>query len=77
MPEELKTGKYKHYKGKLYQVLGVARHTETDEFLVAYQALYDSEEFGSNTFWVRPLSMFVGKVQVDGKEMPRFEYVGN
>ena len=55
---EIKLGKYKHYKGKLYQVIGVARHSETLEEMVVYRALYNSEEFGKNCLWVRPLRCF-------------------
>lgn len=74
--EEIKTGRYEHYKGKQYEVIGVARHSETLEELVVYRALYDSEEFGKNALWVRPKSMFLENVVVDGKEMPRFRYLG-
>ena len=70
----MKTGKYKHYKGKLYEVIGLAKHSETLEELVVYKALYQPE--GEN-LWVRPLKMFMEEVEVDGKKMPRFEYQGN
>lgn len=60
-------GIYRHYKGPLYEVLGVARHSETEEPLVVYRALYG--EYG---LWVRPLAMFTERVVVDGKEQPRF-----
>jgi len=70
----IKLGKYKHYKGKFYKVLGVAKHTETLEDLVVYQALYDSE-FGKNAIWVRPKKMFLETVTVNGKQVPRFEFV--
>ncbi len=70
----IKIGKYRHYKGKMYEVLGVARHSETREELVVYRALYDSEEFGKNSLWVRPKQMFLEDVTVDGKKVPRFEY---
>lgn len=53
--QDLKLGKYQHYKGQFYEVIGVARHSETLEELVVYRALYDSEEFGKNALWVRPL----------------------
>jgi hypothetical protein len=72
---KLKFGKYRHYKGTEYDVLGVARHTETKEELVVYRARYDSEEFGPRALWVRPLSMFLDTVTVDGKKIPRFEYL--
>ena len=57
----------------MYRVLGVALHTETKEPLVVYQALYNSEEFGPNALWVRPLSMFLETVQVNGEDVFRFE----
>lgn len=63
-------GKYKHYKGKEYQVLGIAQHSETLEELVVYKALYLPE--GEN-LWVRPAKMFFEKVLVNGKEVLRFE----
>lgn len=69
----LKTGKYKHYKGKLYEVIGIARHSETLEELVVYRALYQNE--GEN-LWVRPMKMFLEEVEIEGKKMPRFEFLG-
>lgn len=71
----IKPGIYKHFKGNIYRVIGIARHSETLEELVVYQAFYDSPEFGKNAFWVRPVSMFSENVTVDGKTMPRFEYI--
>lgn len=68
-------GKYRHYKNKEYEALGVARHSETLEPLVVYKALYESEDFGKDALWVRPLDMFTETVEVDGKEVPRFEHV--
>ncbi len=72
---QIKIGKYKHYKGKLYQVIGIAKHSETLEELVVYQALYESKEFGNNAIWVRPASMFTETVLVNGKEVKRFEFI--
>jgi hypothetical protein len=72
---KVKPGKYQHYKGKFYEVIGVARHSETLEELVVYKGLYDSPEFGKNPLWVRPLKMFMEKVEVDGKKLPRFRFV--
>ena len=69
----LKTGKYKHYKGKLYEVIGIARHSETLEELVVYRALYQVD--GEN-LWVRPMKMFLEEVEIEGKKMPRFEFLG-
>ena len=74
---ELKIGgKYKHFKGNYYEVIGVARHSEdvTQEFVV-YRALYNSSEFGPNQIWVRPKEMFLEKVTKDGKTFCRFEEV--
>jgi hypothetical protein len=60
-------GAYRHYKGNLYEVLGVARHSETEEEVVVYRALY-----GDGGLWVRPLAMFEETVLVDGRQVPRF-----
>lgn len=66
----LRAGRYRHYKGNFYEVLGVARHSETLEEMVVYRALY-----GEGGLWVRPLGMFIGNVDVEGKILPRFEFV--
>lgn len=63
-------GLYRHYKGPEYRVYAVAQHSETDEQLVFYQALYG--DFG---LWVRPLLMFTETVEVDGETLPRFALV--
>jgi hypothetical protein len=63
-------GRYRHYKGNEYRVVGVARHTETEELLVVYQALY-----GERGLWVRPAAMFVETVSVGGRRVPRFAFV--
>lgn len=60
-------GLYRHYKGQHYRVLGTARHSETEELLVMYQALY-----GERGLWVRPAAMFAETVIVDGVNVPRF-----
>lgn len=70
--ESIKLGKYQHYKGHLYQVLGVARHSETLEEVVVYQHLGESE-FGRDVLWVRPKGMFFEMVEVSGKKVRRFE----
>lgn len=67
-------GKYQHYKGKFYEVLGTGRHSETLEELVIYKTLYASE-FPEGSLWVRPKSMFTEKVIIDGKEIPRFHLI--
>ena len=68
----IKPGIYRHYKGKLYEVIHIALHSETLEEMVVYKALYTSE-FGENCLWVRPLSMFNEKVNLDGKLEDRFK----
>ncbi|MDO4451178.1 MAG: DUF1653 domain-containing protein [Moraxella sp.] len=66
----VKTGIYRHYKGNLYQMLHTARHSESQEWLVVYRALY-----GDYGVWVRPLAMFCESVEIDGKTLPRFELI--
>jgi hypothetical protein len=66
----LKRGKYRHYKGKYYEVLDVATHSETLEKLVVYKQLY-----GDHGIWVRPYEMFFEDVEVEGKKQKRFIYV--
>ncbi len=74
----MKLGKYKHTKSnKEYEVIGIARHSETLEELVVYKALYHSDEFGDNVFWARPKEMFLESVEIGGVKKKRFEYVGN
>jgi hypothetical protein len=73
--EEVKLGKYQHYKGKFYEVIGIARHSETLEELVVYRALYESKEFGKDALWVRPKKMFLENVLINGKEVPRFKFI--
>ena len=68
----LRNGRYRHYKGREYIVMGVARHSETDEALVVYRP-----DYGERGLWVRPLEMFFETVAVNGAEMPRFEYLSD
>jgi len=68
---ETPLGRYRHYKGGEYEVIGVARHSETHEPLVVYRPLY-----GAAGWWVRPHSMFFGTVDLDGRPQPRFEKIG-
>ncbi len=72
----IKPGKYQHFKGKFYEVIGSARHSETFEEMVVYRALFESKEFGINALWVRPKAMFLEEVAVDGRKVPRFKWVG-
>jgi hypothetical protein len=67
----VRPGRYRHYKGQDYLVIGAARHTETEESLVVYQALY-----GERGLWVRPAAMFSETVEVGGQRVPRFRYLG-
>jgi len=67
MPE-IKPGKYKHFKGNLYEVIGIAKHSETLEELVIYK---DSE----GNLWARPKPMFFEKVNTNSKEVQRFEFI--
>lgn len=64
---EILPGKYRHYKGKDYEVLFLARHSETEEEMVVYRTLY-----GDHSLWVRPASMWQELVTVDGEQVPRF-----
>jgi len=65
--ETIKLGKYKHYKGKMYEVIGIANHSEDLSKLVIYK--HDGE------LWARPLKMFLENVEIDGKSIPRFEFI--
>lgn len=69
---EIRTGKYKHFKGNEYEVIAIAKHSETGEDMVVYRALYG--DFG---FWVRPASMWNEIVECDGQKMQRFTYIGD
>lgn len=71
MSQSLNVGLYQHYKGNYYTVLGVARHSEDESELVVYRP-----EYGDRSLWVRPLSMFIEQVEKDGKQVPRFAYIG-
>ncbi len=66
----LEKGRYRHYKGKEYEVIGVATHSETEEKMVVYKMLY-----GDHSMWVRPLDMFIENVTVEGKEVARFQKI--
>ena len=68
---EIKPGRYRHYKGNEYTVVGVARHSETLEELVVYR-----QEYGDHGLWVRPAAMFAETVVIDGQTVPRFQFLG-
>lgn len=69
--EEIKKGRYRHFKGNEYEVIGTARHSETTEEYVVYKALY-----GEGGLWVRPASMWNETIERDGKIFRRFEFIG-
>jgi hypothetical protein len=69
---EVRRGVYRHYKNQRYSVIDCATHTETGEELVIYRALY-----GEHRLWARPKQMFLGSVTIDGRAVPRFEYLGD
>ena len=69
--EQIKPGRYRHFKGREYEVIGLARHSETQEEMVVYRALYG--DFG---LWVRPAQMWNETVERDGKTFRRFTYIG-
>ena len=68
----IKPGRYRHFKGREYEVIGVAKHSETEEEMVVYRQLY-----GKHGLWVRPASMWEEKVERDGKAYTRFTYIGD
>lgn len=65
--EVIEPGRYRHYKGNEYEVIGMARHSETHDLMVVYRPLY-----GESGLWVRPAAMFAENVLIDGKTLPRF-----
>ena len=67
----MKQGRYRHYKGNEYIVIGFARHSETDEELVVYRP-----DYGEQGLWVRPKGMFLETVEVDGQQVLRFQFLG-
>ena len=69
---EIRPGRYRHFKGTEYEVIGIARHSETEEPMVVYRALY-----GDHGFWVRPASMWNEEIDRDGKQFRRFERIGD
>ena len=71
LQSKVQLGLYRHYKGNEYKVIGLARHSETLEELVVYQALY-----GAQGLWVRPAAMFAETVEIEGEIQPRFAFLG-
>ena len=69
--QTIPTGRYRHYKGKEYEVIGLARHSETEEEFVVYRTLY-----GNFDLWVRPKTMFLEMTHVNGEQVARFQYLG-
>ena len=67
----MKLGKYEHFKGNQYEVIGTAKHSETLEEFVVYKVLY-----GEGEIWIRPLKIFFEEVKANGKKIPRFKYIG-
>ena len=70
--ESIRPGKYRHFKGNEYEVVGIARHSETEEAMVVYRKLY-----GDRSLWVRPASMWNEVIERDGKTFRRFERTGD
>ena len=68
--DQVPRGTYRHYKGQLYRLLDVVRHSETEEAMALYQPLY-----GDRGLWVRPLAMFLEEVEIDGRRVPRFQHI--
>jgi hypothetical protein len=66
----VRPGRYRHYKGREYTVIGTARHSETEEELVVYR-----QEYGDHSLWVRPAAMFAENVTIEGRSCPRFEFI--
>ncbi|HAV11027.1 MAG TPA: hypothetical protein DCX32_00550, partial [Candidatus Moranbacteria bacterium] len=73
--QEIKLGKYRHFKGMIVEVIGVALHSETMEEMVVYRHDDPVKGKDAGTLWVRPLGMFLETVEKDGQKIPRFEYV--
>lgn len=69
--QDIRLGRYRHFKGNEYEVIGVARHSETREQMVVYRALY-----GEGGLWVRPAAMWSETIERDGYTGPRFQYIG-
>ncbi|OGD67145.1 hypothetical protein A2442_01980 [Candidatus Campbellbacteria bacterium RIFOXYC2_FULL_35_25] len=73
--QEVKLGKYKHFKGMIVEVIGIALDSETMEKMVVYNHPDPVKGKGANTMWVRPVVMFLETIERDGKKIKRFEYI--
>lgn len=71
---DVKLGIYEHYKGKKYRVIGVAKHSETLEDMVVYEALYENK---TSKLWIRLIEMFLEDIKINNKTIPRFKYLFN
>ena len=71
--ETIALGRYRHFKGKEYELLAIARHSETKEPMVVYKSLYSDEIYGDRAVWIRPATMWNEEVERDGKKFRRFE----
>lgn len=70
--DKIRVGRYRHFKGNEYEVICIAKHSETQALMVIYKALY-----GGGEIWARPASMWNDTVERDGKTYKRFEYIGD
>ncbi len=73
--KNIKIWKYQHYKWNFYEVIWIARHSETLEELVIYRALYNTKKYWSNSIWARPKKMFIEKIIIENKKIPRFKFI--
>lgn len=73
----IQKGRYRHFKGNDYEVIDIAKHSETQEDYVVYRALYGKQEHGEQGLWIRPAAMFAETIERDGKTMPRFHFLGS
>jgi hypothetical protein len=74
--KKVKLGKYQHYKGKFYQVIGLGRVEADLSEVVVYKPLYKIKDLPQGTLWVRPIGNFTEDVEINGKMIPRFKYIG-
>ena len=72
----MRLGKYRHYKGNLYQVVGLALNSDTEEEMVVYKPLYETDVISKDMSFVRDKKIFLEEIEVNGKKIPRFEYIG-